>query len=84
LLVFLVSLEHRKLSDEGGFRKKSNYKCNIGRLLMRSTFLIRASDKEAGYQRKPAVNYFTAAAFDRNPDLRQWPPVTRGVEEGGL
>ena len=51
---------------------------------MRSTFLIRASDKEAGYQRKPAVNYFTAAAFDRNPDLRQWPPVTRGVEEGGL
>jgi len=37
--------------------------------------------KEAGYQRKPAVNYFTAAAFDRNPDLRQWPPVTRGVEE---
>lgn len=37
--------------------------------------------KEAGRQRKPAVNYFTASAFKRNPDLREWPPVARGVEE---
>jgi hypothetical protein len=47
---------------------------------LRQTLQFDAA-KEAGYQRKPAVNYFTAVAFERNPDLRMWPPVTRGVEE---